>query len=226
MLWMCLTVLWERWFPKIPNFEMLDDKIYSGYMLLKERKSAEACNLWWEAWKDIIYLMDHHKISGINEFDNKFRGTQSVFNWAADFDLELHNAGRYHKSYLERRIEFCSEYIKISEDKHNVNIENMKRSIAESYIKLGRTKEGDNLFESYLKEDPAWGWGWIGWSDCYWIFHGNKQNNYDKAEAILKKALTIEGLRDRVDVMERLMNFHQDTDREEKAAEIERELNE
>ncbi|MCB2321518.1 hypothetical protein LGL55_11810 [Clostridium tagluense] len=45
-------------------------------------------------------------------FDDKFKGTQSVFNWASDFDMELHNAGRDDKSYLERRIKFCSEYVK------------------------------------------------------------------------------------------------------------------
>lgn len=225
ILWMCLTVLWERWFPEIPNFEMVDDKIYSGYMLLEERKCAEACNLWWDAWNNIIYLMDHHNIFGIDKFDNKFRGTQNVFNWSSDFEMELHNVGRYDKSYLEKRIEFCSEYVKRSEDEYHANIENMRRSIAESYIDLGRQKEGDALFESYLMEDPKWGWGWIGWSDCYWLFHGNKQNDYEKAETILKKALTVEGLRDRADAMERLMNFYEDTGREEEAEKIERELN-
>lgn len=225
ILWMCLTVLWERWFPEIPNFEMVDDKIYLGYMLLKERKCAEACDLWWDAWNNIIYLMNQHKISGMNEFDNKFRGTQSVSNWSSDFEMELSNAGIDEQIYFERRIEFCSEYVKRSEEKHDINIEAMKRSIAESYINLGKLKEGDDLFESYLREDPKWGWGWIGWSDSYWIFHGNKYNDYPKAEAILKKALTVEALRDKADVMERLMNFYEDTGREGEATEIERELN-
>lgn len=226
IFWMCLTVLWERWFPQIPNFEMVDDKIYSGYMLLEKGKCSEACNLWWDAWNDIIYLMDHHNILGIDKFDNKFRGTQSVFNWSSDFEMELGNAGTDDKNYLEKRIEFCSEYIKRSEDKKHINIENMRRAIGESYIELGRQKEGDAIFESYLMEDPKWGWGWIGWSDCYWIFHGNKQNDCYKAETILKKALTVEGLRDRTDVMERLMNFYNDTGRKEEADKIGRELNE
>ncbi|MBU3130630.1 hypothetical protein [Clostridium tagluense] len=81
--------------------------------------------------------------------------------------MELQNAGIDDKSYLVRRIEFCREYVKRSEDKQQLNIENMKRAIAESYINLGKQKEGDVLFESYLMEDPKWGWGWIGWSDCY-----------------------------------------------------------
>lgn len=226
MLWMGLTVLWERWFPDIPNFEMLDDKIYSGYRLLEIKKIEEACNIWWDAWNDIIYLMNQHNISGINAFDNKFRGTQSVFNWASDFEMELHNAGIYDASYAQKRIDFCSEYIKRSEDKQQLNVQNMKISIAESYIRLGRQNEGDALFERYLKDDPEWGWGWIGWSDCYWIFHGNEHNDNEKAEAILKKALSVKGLRDREDVLARLLNFYSDNDRNEEADAIERELSE
>ncbi|MCB2300284.1 tetratricopeptide repeat protein [Clostridium tagluense] len=225
MLWMCLTVLWERWFPEIPNFEMVDDKIYAGYMLFEKREYAEACNLWWDVWNDIIYIMDHHGISGISEFDNKFRGSQSLFNWSSDFDMELYNASIDNENFLEKRLEFCSEYVKRSEDKRHLNIENMKRIIGESYIGLGRSKEGDAVFESYLSEDPKWGWAWISWSDSYWMFNGNKQNDFQKAEAILKKALIIEGLRDRASVMKRLMNFYEKTGREEEEHEIQRELN-
>ena len=116
MLWMGVTVLWERWFPDVPNFEMLDDKMHSGYMLLDKGESEEACNIWWDVWNDIIYLMNKHNVSGIDALDNKFRGTQSVFNWASDFDMELHNAGNYDKSFTQKRIDFCTEYIKRSED--------------------------------------------------------------------------------------------------------------
>lgn len=115
---MGLTVLWERWFPEIPNFEMLDDKICSGYMLVEISKLEEACNIWWGAWNDIIYLMKQFNVSGINAFDKKFRGTQSVFNWASDFDMELGNS-----SFVQKRIDLCSEYIKRSEYKKQHNIQ-------------------------------------------------------------------------------------------------------
>jgi tetratricopeptide (TPR) repeat protein len=204
---------------------MLNDKIYSGYRLLEARKCIETCILWCAAWNDIMYIMDHNEISGISAFDDEFQGIQSVFNWASDFEMELRNAGQQNENFLQTRIDFCNEYIKRSEDKQQLNIENMKSSIAEAYIEIGRPKEGDALFESYLAKDPKWGWGWIAWSDCYWIFSGNKQNDYQKAEAIFKRALIVEGLRDREDVMVRLLNFYGDTDREEEAAELEKELN-
>lgn len=99
----------------------------------------------------------------------------------------------------------------------------MKISIAQSYINLGKQKEGDALFEKYLMENPKWGWGWIGWSDCYWIFYGSKQNDFEKAETILKKALTVPELHDREHVMERLVNLYNDVDRKDEAAAIKRE---
>lgn len=32
-VWFGLTVLWERWFPRWPNFEQLDDRMQAGYAL-------------------------------------------------------------------------------------------------------------------------------------------------------------------------------------------------
>jgi len=29
------------------------------------------------------------------------------------------------------------------------------------------TEKAEELFRSWLDADPAWGWGWIGWADCY-----------------------------------------------------------
>ncbi|KKM12702.1 hypothetical protein SY88_02205 [Clostridiales bacterium PH28_bin88] len=36
--WLGAKVLWERWYPEIPNLEMLDDKMQEGYELLSENK--------------------------------------------------------------------------------------------------------------------------------------------------------------------------------------------
>ncbi|MDD4570211.1 MAG: SEC-C metal-binding domain-containing protein [Tepidanaerobacteraceae bacterium] len=224
ILWMGITVLWERWFPELRNFEMLDDKIYEGYMLSEKGKSEEACNIWWDVWNDIIHFMNRYNISGIDAFDEVFRGNQYISNWVFDFENELHNAGINNPDFMQKRIDFCSDYLKISEDIEQLNIENMRRAMAESYILLGKQKEGDALFESFLKDNPQWGWGWINWSDCYWLSH--KNNDSEKAEAILKKALSIKGLMDREDVLERLMNFYDENDRKAEADVIERELKE
>ena len=30
-IWICLAALWQRWFPDIPCFELMDDKMQAGY---------------------------------------------------------------------------------------------------------------------------------------------------------------------------------------------------
>lgn len=211
---------------KMIKFEMVDKKIHKGYTLLKKRKINEACSIWWDAWNDIVNLMDQQSLSGINAFDKKFEGSQSIFNWGSDFEMELHNAGLYDESFIQMKIDFCKEYIKRTEDKKQINIQQMKVSIAESYIKMGKQNEGEALFESYLIDDPQWGWGWIAYSDCYRIFSGDKQNDPKKAEAILKRALAVEGLEDREDALEMLIEFYNETNREDDASAIKRQLDE
>ena len=45
--------------------------------------------------------------------------------------------------------------------------ENRRRALAESYFELGETGKAEALYGDWLHADPRWGWGWIGWSDCY-----------------------------------------------------------
>ena len=45
----------------------------------------------------------------------------------------------------------------------------------------------------YLSENPKWGWGWIGWSDQYWLCE-RENANYIKGEDILLKALAVTDL--------------------------------
>ena len=68
--------------------------------------------------------------------------------------------------------------------------------MAETYFSMGNKEKGEMLFQDYLKADPEWGWGWIGWSDQYWLFK-EQDADYKRGEDILFKALTIPGLRDK-----------------------------
>lgn len=53
----------------------------------------------------------------------------------------------------------------------------------------------------WLMEDPNWGWGYIGWSDCYSFGSDKTKEDYEKAEEIIRKALEQKDLRDRLDVV-------------------------
>jgi hypothetical protein len=42
---------------------------------------------------------------------------------------------------------------------------NFRRALADSYFETGHQQKADELYQSWLDDDPAWGWGWIGWAD-------------------------------------------------------------
>ena len=107
--------------PDIQGMEKLNRKMQKGYKLLDEGRLFEAIHVWREAWDDIKYLMTQHGIIDIDSFDGVFVGTQSVYNWAGDFETELGNAAVEDKAYCQQRIDFCREYLERYKDPSELN---------------------------------------------------------------------------------------------------------
>jgi hypothetical protein len=61
------------------------------------------------AWKDVLRILDKTGMQTIQEFDDRFRGTQSLFNWIQDLESELWNAGLEDRQFLTARIALCEE---------------------------------------------------------------------------------------------------------------------
>jgi len=221
-IWICLTALWERWFPDRPSFEMLDDKIQAGYESAHSGDAAAACRVWLDAWKDFLHIIDKARIDSIEEFDRLFRGTEPVFNWVQDLEDELWNAGFKDTTFLADRVIVCEEGLKRFESENQLMTENRRRALAESYFELGKTRKAEELYEEWLKVDPRWGWGWIGWSDCY-RFTRAGQSDMSRAEELLRLGLAIPGVRYREDLVDRLAELCEEQGREEEAAEIARQ---
>lgn len=224
--WMGVAVLWERWFPEFPSLEMLDDSMQNGYKLLEKGNTIEAMKAWGHSWESIKWLMAHHNISSIESFDEVFLGTQSVYNWASDFEMQLRNAGINEPEFLQLRIDFCTEYIERYRNSKEPNINNMRIAIAETLFLMGKREEGDKLFEQYLSLDPTWGWGWIGWSDAYDSFKRDPNRNPDKAVEILKRGLSVNGLKDKVYVLDRLKDIYNEREMHDEEARIQKEMDE
>jgi len=91
-IWICLSALWQRWFPDKPSFEALDDQMQAGYEL-RESGAVAVCRVWLEAWSDVLRILDKAGMQSIQEFDDRFRGSQSLFNWMQDLEGELWNGG-------------------------------------------------------------------------------------------------------------------------------------
>src|SRR5665213_827618 len=89
-IWICLSALWQRWFPNKPSFERLDDKMQAGYEL-RESGSVPVCRVWLEAWRDVLRILDKARIESVQDFDDRFGGSQALFNWMQDLESELWN---------------------------------------------------------------------------------------------------------------------------------------
>jgi hypothetical protein len=134
-IWVCLTALWQRWFPDQPCFELLDDKIEAGYDL----QGSAACRIWLEAWKDVLGLLDKGELTSIRAFDERFRGSQSLFNWIQDLEDALWNAGLEDRQFLTARIAVCEEGLRRFPAEDELMTENRQR--AEQILREGLAVE-------------------------------------------------------------------------------------
>jgi len=217
--WLALAVLWERWFPDVPNFESLDDAMQKGY----ELKDTEAgCDLWIEVWADILRFKEKTRCRSMAEFDDLFGGTQSVFNWVQDFEMELGNAAIGHPRFHGARVRFCEEFLREFGGDDELITQNMRRALAESSYAGGNGARSDALYQQWLATDPQWGWGWIGWADLYHFARGIDKKDLARAEAILKQGLSVARVRDEKDIRERLASLYEDQGRHEESREVSR----
>ena len=166
-VWISLLALWQRWWPDRPGLELLDDKMQAGYARDAENDSHAAVMTWLDAWTDVLRLCDAAGISSIEEFDDRFPLTQSLFNWSQDLEMALENAGRDNREIRQCLIEFCEESFRRFPREDQLLTENRRRALGGAYFDAGMTETAEELFRSWLDADPAWGWGWIGWADCY-----------------------------------------------------------
>jgi tetratricopeptide (TPR) repeat protein len=218
-IWICVATLWRRWFPEQPSFEVLDDRMQNGYELQKSSGAVATCRIWLEAWNDVLRLLDKAGIQSIEEFDERFRGTHSLFNWIQDLESELWNAGLDDRQFLSARIAMCEEAMRRFPSDDGLMVENRRRAVAESYFEVDETDKADALYREWLDADPCWGWGWIGWSDCY-RFTRTERVDLNRCEQILREGFAIADVRDRADIADRLADVCEEQGRDEEAKEF------
>ena len=200
---------------RISNWKRIDNYMQRGYSFLEEYDSVSTCKEWEKAWRGIVLAMDSGNYHSIEDFDEDFSGLQSVFNWASDYEAELHNAIIDDISFAQIRIDFCTEYLERVSDKEGHNSLSMRRAIAETYFRMGMRDEGEKAFEEITEEYPAWAWGWIGWADEYSFYPEHK--DCDKAIKLLSHALEIDGIDEIRVIKERLQEVYRSCGMDEEA---------
>jgi tetratricopeptide (TPR) repeat protein len=159
-----------------------------------------------------LRLCDAIGISSIEEFDDRFPMTQSLFNWSQDLEMALENAGRDDGEMRQALIEFCEESLRRFPREDQLLTENRRRALGGAYFDAGMTEKAEELFRSWLDADPGWGWGWIGWADCY-LPWGGRPTDLARAEKLLRRGYRVPGVRDRVYIAERLQEVCEDSGR-------------
>lgn len=207
---MAANVLWQRLAPDVITSKQLDDMMQRGYDLKEEGKAKECCNLWLEVWEHLKKRFSPDMID-IEATRSVFGGTQSLYNWCQNLEMELFNAGVEDATFYERRIEYCRDFYRMFPDTNSQVIENMMRGEAESYFFLGDKERGEGAFKKMIEELPESAWRYIHWGDMYWLFMRNEKLpplDYDKAEKIFRMGLA-KATSDREVILDRLRSLEE-----------------
>jgi hypothetical protein len=208
---------------KMDRYQSIDDKIQKGYKLLLKNDCPSCCDQWLEAWESIKELFAEEVAKDIYELDKKYDWAEFISNYVQALEMELHNAGLRNKVYHEKRAIYCQELLQWCGSDELI-VSNTRRGMAEGYFESGNHDTGEQLFIEWLHDDPDWGWGYIGWSDCYLLSSGGKQ--YERAEEILLTGYARTELRDKLDLVDRLISLYDDMGKSDKVKEYERVFSE
>ena len=173
----------------------LDENIEKESNYEREKNWIAASNTGFMTWSCIKEIMKHLNSDGVYELRHTI--PYDLLHWADAFATNLHNASRSNTAYLQKKFLFCQEYVEMHQDflERNVrNLGNIRRYFAEHYAELGDFETFDNLYYGWLNKEPDWEWGWIGWSDAYWLFLGKNLPNLQKAMQILENGLAIKDM--------------------------------
>jgi len=160
--WICLAALWERWWPDKVCLELLDDKVQAAYQADQRNDFVASSRIWLDAWSDVLRLCDAVGDRSMREFDDRFPMTQSLFNWCQDLEMALQNGGEHDPELRTARLGMAAEWLRRFPREDGLITGNFRRALADSYFETGQQETADELYQSWLEEDPAWGWGWIG----------------------------------------------------------------
>jgi hypothetical protein len=180
--------------------DVIGDEVTDEDLAQRKGCPIEACRHGFKVWNHIQELMSMLRAKSVFELDQSQATIYDLLYWASAFADELHGASLKDKAFLSKQRDFCEHYVKMHGDmldKDVRNLGNIRISLAETYYRMGKAKEADAFFHNWLSVEPDWGWGWIGWSDCYWLWEiPELERDFNKAERLLREGLSVPNVRD------------------------------
>jgi len=196
--------------PVNPKFVWMDKDMQKGYGYEFEGETGKAIFYWNVVFENLKSYFEEYKLESLEEFDKVFNGNQFVSNWVSDYDdalrkVLLHTDKISKQEIGRRKIDLLNFLLSLNLSEETT-IHNHKRSLAETYYLMGQPEVGENHFIQLIEEYPDNAWGYIGYSDQYWLEKDNK--NYEKALKILNEAYNRSTLDESDDIVERLTGLH------------------
>jgi predicted Zn-dependent protease len=167
--------------------------------------------------------MEREGIAWIADYDRRFLGTEPLYNWVQDLDMELYNAGIDDPQFFRERIRISEAVLSHLRQSDQDLRPVFRISVAESHLKLGENQIADALFRDLVQDDPQDCNAWIAWANGYRPTEKD-DSNARRAEAILKEALAVPDVTERDQLLANLLSLYEETEREEEARAIRGEL--
>ncbi|BCA93728.1 hypothetical protein TUM19329_36620 (plasmid) [Legionella antarctica] len=186
----------------------IQDNIAKENDYIADNDFPMACNTGLRVWSDLKKLIQ--LVDAENMLDLEHETMYDLLYWAVDLAHNLDNLSGKKAIFFKKTLSFCLEYTSMHQNvlsKDMRNLGSIRRVLAECYAKQGDFESVDNLYNGWLDKEPTWGWGWIGWSDSYWLFiykNNTDKRNFDKAQQILEQGLAIPSLSDASHLNDRL----------------------
>jgi len=202
-LFIAAQILWERLAPEdFLSMEQMSNLIDKGYDFSSEKKYKKASDTLLKVWEALKKYRIKTEFKNLNYLEEQYRGSFFLSNFCQELEIALQNAGMRDKTYYEKRIKYCREFLTYFPEESDLIIHNMRRGIAESYANLGNYEQADLEFKKLVEDYPDNPWGYVGWGDIYFL---DKRVDLDKAKELYLKGLTIAKEKDE-DVIKPLQN--------------------
>jgi hypothetical protein len=158
--------LWKRYCPERPSIEMLDDRMQEGYRLASEGQCTKACESWWEVWQTIRSRL-RPEMDTTRGAAAVFDGTQCLFNWVQDFELELLNAALEERRYAKIGIQLCKEVLAYFPGEDELFRTNFRANLGEFYFRAGENAEGEHVLLELIRDHPDRAAGYVRLADVF-----------------------------------------------------------
>ena len=191
-----------------PLSKQMEDRVHEGYKYMDTKGDvASACERWLAAW-EIAKQLITPDMRSTEDFEAAYPGGLYSFrDWCMDLMFELNNAGLDDESYTTARTVFTRSFLEHFPDEDADTRVEFYRGWGEALWQLGRRAEAEAVFADVVERFPDHAWGYIGWADLYWLWK-DSPDDYERAESIMRRALTRPDLDHPIDVLERLEELY------------------